>query len=106
VTIHWRVFVWVSNSRSGGDRKLDQISAVGDPPHVVQIGRSHRLSVGERQRRAALQRGVAACGVVQLDNATHTIPSLEKSATRGIRGSVGVLRQNSQRRTWPVELRT
>ena len=37
---------------------------MGDPAHVVQIGRGHRVSLGERQRRAAVQGGVAACRVV------------------------------------------
>ena len=35
-----------------------------DPAHLVQIGRSHRRSVGEPQRRTAPQRGVAAYPVV------------------------------------------
>src|SRR2546423_23684 len=56
--------VSVSNWPSRGGRELDKVSAVGDPPYFVQIGRSHCVSVGERQRRAALQRGVAACRVV------------------------------------------
>ena len=37
---------------------------MGDPTHVVQIGRGHRVSAGEGQRRVALQRCVRACGVV------------------------------------------
>ena len=37
---------------------------MGDPTHMVQIGRNHRVSTGEGQRRVALQRRVAACRVV------------------------------------------
>ena len=48
--------VWVSNSSSsGGDWKLDEVAAVGDPPHPAQIRRRYRAIVGERQRRAAVQ---------------------------------------------------
>ena len=45
----------VSNSLSGGDRELDQASAVGDPTPMVEIGRGQRVSTGEGQRRVALQ---------------------------------------------------
>jgi hypothetical protein len=45
----------VSNSLSGGDRELDEASAVGDPTHMVEIGRGQRVSTGEGQRRVALQ---------------------------------------------------
>ena len=45
----------VSNSLSGGDRELDEVPAVGDPTHLAQIGRGHRVSTGERQRRVAIQ---------------------------------------------------
>jgi len=54
----------VSSWPSGGDRELDKISTVGNSPHVVQIRRGHCVSVGERQRRVALQRGVAGCRVL------------------------------------------
>ena len=47
--------VSVSNSWSGGDGELDEVPAVGDPAHMVQIGRDHRVSTGEGQRRVALQ---------------------------------------------------
>ena len=45
----------VSNSWSGGDGELDEVPAVGDPAHMVQIGRDHRVVTGEGQRRVALQ---------------------------------------------------
>ena len=48
----------VSNSISGGDRELNEVPAVGNPTHLVQIGRRHCVSVGERLRRVALQGGV------------------------------------------------
>jgi hypothetical protein len=54
----------VSNWRSGGDREPDKVSAVGDPAHSVQISNCYRVSVGEGQRRAAVQGGVAPCRVV------------------------------------------
>jgi hypothetical protein len=41
----------VLNSLSGCDRQLDEVPAMRDPPHLVQIGRGHRGSEGERQRR-------------------------------------------------------
>ena len=47
--------VSVSNSLSGRDWELDQVPAVGDPTHMVQIGKGHRVSTGEGQRRVALQ---------------------------------------------------
>ena len=40
---------------SGGDRQLDKVVTVGNPPHMPQIGRGHRVSAGEGQRRAAVQ---------------------------------------------------
>jgi hypothetical protein len=45
----------VSNSSSSCDREPDQISAVGDPPHMVQIGSDDRRSTAEGQRRVTLQ---------------------------------------------------
>jgi len=54
----------ISNSLSGGDRELHEIPAVGDPTHPVQMRGSARASTGERQRRVAVQGGMAACGVV------------------------------------------
>jgi RNA-directed DNA polymerase len=56
--------VSVSNSLSGGDRELHEIPAVGDPTHPVQMRGSARASTGERQRRVAVQGGMAACRVV------------------------------------------
>src|SRR5260370_21262952 len=56
--------VSVSNSLSGRHWELDQVPAVGDPTHVVQLGTGDRVSAGEGQRRVALQRRVAACLVV------------------------------------------
>ena len=45
----------VSNSMSGRDWELDEVPAVGDPTHLVQIGVGHRVSTREGQRRVALQ---------------------------------------------------
>ena len=49
----------VSNSLSGRNRELDEVPTVAEPTHLVRIGRGHRVSVGERQRRATFQGGVA-----------------------------------------------
>jgi hypothetical protein len=54
----------VSNSLSGGDWELDEVPAMGDPAHMVQIGRDRRVPIGEGQRRVARQRRVAACRIV------------------------------------------
>ena len=54
----------VSNSLSGRHGELDQVPAVGDPTDIVQLGTGHHVSVGEGQRRVALQRRVAAYLVV------------------------------------------
>ena len=54
----------VSNSLSGRHRELDQVPALGDPTHIVQLGTGHRVSAGEGQWRVAPQRRVAACRVV------------------------------------------
>src|SRR6516164_488463 len=55
----------VSNSWSGGDGKLDEIPAVGDPAYMVQVGRGHHwVSAGEGQWRVAVQRGVRTCRVI------------------------------------------
>src|SRR6516164_560366 len=56
--------LWVSKSLSGGSRKLDEIPAVGDPTHMVQMGRGHRVSPGEGQWRVAVQRCVRTCHVI------------------------------------------
>jgi hypothetical protein len=50
-----RGWVSVSNSSSGCDWELDQISAMGDPPHMFQISSDHRRSTAEGQRRVTLQ---------------------------------------------------
>ena len=50
----------VSNSLSGRHWELDQVPAVGDLTDIVQLGTGHHVSVGEGQRRVALQRRVAA----------------------------------------------
>ena len=54
----------VSNSLSGGDWELDEVPAIADPAHMVQVGRDRRRSTGEGQRRVALQRRMAACRIV------------------------------------------
>src|SRR5262245_55575896 len=56
--------LFVSNYRSCGDRKLDQIAAMGDPAHMVQIGRRHCLCTDDGQRCAAAQRRMGARRVV------------------------------------------
>ena len=58
------VRLYVSNSLSGRSWELDQVPAVGDPTHIVQIGRGYGVSTGEGQRRVALQCRVAACRIV------------------------------------------
>jgi hypothetical protein len=47
--------VSVSNSLSGRHWELDQVPAVADPTHVVQLDVGDRVSAGEGQRRVALQ---------------------------------------------------
>ena len=48
--------LWVSNSSpSGGDWKLDEVVAVGDPPYPAEIPRRYLAIVGEGQRRAPVQ---------------------------------------------------
>jgi hypothetical protein len=51
----------------------------------------HRREVGGI-RNAGSEARVRTPAIVQLDNATPTILSLEKSGIRGIRGSVGLSR--------------
>jgi hypothetical protein len=41
------VLLWVSNSLSGRDWESDEVPAVGDPTHIVQIGWGYRVSTGE-----------------------------------------------------------
>jgi integrase-like protein len=52
-----------SSSTTARPRSLS-VPAVGDPTHVVQLGAGDRVAAGERQRRVAFQRRVAACRVV------------------------------------------
>jgi hypothetical protein len=40
---------------SCGDGKLDKVPAMGDPAHMIQVGRDRRVSTGEGQRRLARQ---------------------------------------------------
>jgi len=47
--------LWVSNSLSGSNWELDEVRTVGNPTHVAQIGRGHRVSTAARQRRVTLQ---------------------------------------------------
>ena len=54
----------VSNSLSGRHWELDQVPAVGDPTHIIELGPGHRVFAGKGPRRVALQRRVAACRVV------------------------------------------
>ena len=46
--------VSVSNSWSGGDGELHEVPAMGDPAHMIQVGRDRRVSTGDVQRRMAL----------------------------------------------------
>ena len=54
----------VSNSSSVGDWELDEVPAVRDPAHMVQIGRDRHVPTCEGQRRMPLQRRVATCRIV------------------------------------------
>ena len=45
----------VSNSLSGRPWELDQVPAVGDPTHMVQLGSGQRVPAGEGQRCVAFQ---------------------------------------------------
>ena len=56
----WNIDLSVSNSLSGRHWELDQVLSVGDLTDIVQLGTGHHVSVGEGQRRVALQRRVAA----------------------------------------------
>jgi hypothetical protein len=56
--------LFVSNPLSGGGRELHKVPALGNPTHSAQIFGSDRASTGERQRRAAVQGGMAASRVV------------------------------------------
>jgi hypothetical protein len=46
--------------RSGGDWELDQVVAVGEPPHMMRICSRHRSAVRDVQWRAAVQRSMGA----------------------------------------------
>jgi hypothetical protein len=64
------------------------------PPEDDLVDANRRISLRsgrafKRRRTHVADRGVSAALVIQLDNATPTILSLEKSAIGGIRGSVG-----------------
>ena len=48
------VMLSVSNSWSGGDGELDEIPAMGDPAHMIQIGGDRHVSTREGQQRLAL----------------------------------------------------
>jgi hypothetical protein len=39
--------LWVSNSLLGGDRQLDEATAVRDPAQIVQIGRTTVCSLAK-----------------------------------------------------------
>jgi len=54
-TYYAGLMLWVSKSPSGRYWELHEVAAVGDPTHLVQIGRRQRLSIGEGQWRAAVQ---------------------------------------------------
>src|SRR5579864_8612523 len=56
--------LWISNSQLRGDRELNKVSAVGDPPHLCESGRRDWASIAEGQGRIAVQGGGAACRVV------------------------------------------
>jgi hypothetical protein len=52
--------LWVSSSPLRGDWQLDEIAAMRDPTHMVQIGGDRDVTIGEREGRTTLQRRVAA----------------------------------------------
>jgi hypothetical protein len=54
----------VSDSLLGRLWELDQIPAVGDPTHIVELGAGHRVSAADGQRRVAPQRRVVAYRLV------------------------------------------
>jgi hypothetical protein len=49
----------------GGDWELDEVPAMADPAHMVQVGRNRRVSTGEGQRRMAVvtEKSVLVAGV-------------------------------------------
>ena len=64
------------------NRRADDAVTVRDPMLL------YHLSDNSSVRNAGSEAAVRTPAVVQLDNATPTILSFEKSGTRGIRGSV------------------
>ena len=61
----------VSNSLSGGDWKLNEVPAMGDPAHMVQIGRDRRVPIGEVLRRVALRCSLGDLPPADLSVAAH-----------------------------------
>ena len=52
--VSWHRRLFVSNSLLGGHWELDEIPAVRDPAHMVQIGTDHRTLTGKGQRRVTV----------------------------------------------------
>jgi hypothetical protein len=40
-------WLWVSNSSSRGDWELDEVPAVRDPAHMIQVRRDHGVSTAD-----------------------------------------------------------
>ena len=75
----------VSNSLSGRHWELDQVPAVGDLTDIGQLGTGHHVSVGEGQRRVALQRRVAAYLVGGGQTPRNVASILDSARELGIR---------------------
>ena len=92
----------VSNSLSGRHWELDQVPAVGDLTDIVQLGTGHHVSVGEGQRRVALQRRVAAylVGGGQTPGATQRC--LNPGFSERIENSRRTGTRRSSTRSWPT----
>jgi hypothetical protein len=67
------------------NRRRDHLGVFGE----AMTGGHYLVRSGQRLGDPGSEAGVWTTAVIQLDNATPTILSLAKFATRGIRGSVG-----------------
>ena len=93
----------VSNSLSGRHWELDQVPAVGDLTDIVQLGTGHHVSVGEGQRRVALQRRVAAYLVGGGQTPRNVASILDSARELGIRDAQALLHESSLARTMPID---
>ena len=80
-----RPVVISTTSWSGRHWELDQVPAVGDLTDIVQLGTGHHVSVGEGQRRVALQRRVAAYLVGGGQTPRNVASILDSARELGIR---------------------